>query len=261
MRLMTKLLTYTLITAMAFLMASCQSPSQSSSSSQEEQPPSTAAESSVAPSGEQEEESTPEQQASNEPTSSEPTGSEPEGDEGMPNEPSYEDQSEATGMPAGGAGEEVMSDEEAISILDGQLEESIAVFDNMIINERAAAQATGSDLPEDEEPWGGDEPLFEEADIAENSDGQDQSSPPTAGDDEGEGNATASTARGAGDGTVVSRNGVRGNTANNQAPENVSDGSDDDIVARQIREAALKEKDPVLREKLWEEYRKYKRGQ
>jgi len=41
-------------------------------------------------------------------------------------------------------------------------------------------------------------------------------------------------------------------------PADIPDGSDDDVVARQIREAALKEKDPKLREKLWQEYRKYK---
>ncbi len=35
---------------------------------------------------------------------------------------------------------------------------------------------------------------------------------------------------------------------------------DDDIVARQLREAAEKETDPVLQEKLWQEYRKYKRA-
>jgi hypothetical protein len=35
-------------------------------------------------------------------------------------------------------------------------------------------------------------------------------------------------------------------------------GVDDDIVARQLREAAEKETDPVLKEKLWDEYRKYK---
>ena len=32
----------------------------------------------------------------------------------------------------------------------------------------------------------------------------------------------------------------------------------DDIVARQIREAAMSEKDPELRKKLWREYEKYK---
>ena len=36
------------------------------------------------------------------------------------------------------------------------------------------------------------------------------------------------------------------------------DAKDDDIIARQLREAAMAEPDPVLREKLWEEYRRYK---
>jgi hypothetical protein len=39
-----------------------------------------------------------------------------------------------------------------------------------------------------------------------------------------------------------------------------SDGYDDDIVARQIREAAEKETDPELKAKLWKEYEDYKRG-
>ena len=43
-----------------------------------------------------------------------------------------------------------------------------------------------------------------------------------------------------------------------EPPEDIPDGSDDDVVARQIREAAEKEKDPKLRKKLWEEYRRYK---
>jgi len=40
----------------------------------------------------------------------------------------------------------------------------------------------------------------------------------------------------------------------------VGDGQDDDIVARQLREAAAKEPDPGVREKLWDEYRRYKKG-
>jgi hypothetical protein len=43
-------------------------------------------------------------------------------------------------------------------------------------------------------------------------------------------------------------------------PEDIGDGSDDDVVARQIREAAINEEDPVLREKLWQEYRNYKKS-
>ena len=41
-------------------------------------------------------------------------------------------------------------------------------------------------------------------------------------------------------------------------PDDIPDGQDDDVVAGQIREAAMNEPDPVLREKLWEEYRQYK---
>ena len=42
-------------------------------------------------------------------------------------------------------------------------------------------------------------------------------------------------------------------------PDDVGDGSDDDIVAKQLREAAEKETDPELRKRLWEEYRHYTR--
>ena len=43
-------------------------------------------------------------------------------------------------------------------------------------------------------------------------------------------------------------------------PPDTPDARDDDVVARQIREAAMAEKDPELRESLWEEYRRYKSG-
>jgi len=40
-------------------------------------------------------------------------------------------------------------------------------------------------------------------------------------------------------------------------PEDIPSGRDDDVVARQLREAAMIEPDPELREALWEEYRNY----
>jgi len=43
-----------------------------------------------------------------------------------------------------------------------------------------------------------------------------------------------------------------------EAPEDIPAGNDDDIVARQLREAAMREADPEVREALWNEYRKYK---
>ena len=42
--------------------------------------------------------------------------------------------------------------------------------------------------------------------------------------------------------------------------EDVGDGSDDDVVARQLREAAESETDQLLREELWNEYKKYKKS-
>ncbi len=50
----------------------------------------------------------------------------------------------------------------------------------------------------------------------------------------------------------------RGATPKHQAiPPDLPDAKDDDIVARQLREAAMAEVDPILKEKLWEEYRRY----
>ena len=43
-------------------------------------------------------------------------------------------------------------------------------------------------------------------------------------------------------------------------PPDRPDARDDDVVARQLREAAMAETDPELREQLWEEYRRYKAG-
>ena len=45
-----------------------------------------------------------------------------------------------------------------------------------------------------------------------------------------------------------------------QAPENIPSAQGDDIVAQQLREAAMAETDLQLKEKLWDEYRRYKSG-
>jgi hypothetical protein len=56
------------------------------------------------------------------------------------------------------------------------------------------------------------------------------------------------------------RRGDSDHVAIGPVPDDIPNERDDDIVARQLREAAMKETDPVLREKLWDEYRKYKKG-
>jgi hypothetical protein len=58
---------------------------------------------------------------------------------------------------------------------------------------------------------------------------------------------------------------VKGRTASHQAalkngkiPEDIPAADNDSVLEAQIRRAAIKEPDPVLKKKLWNEYRKYK---
>jgi len=50
----------------------------------------------------------------------------------------------------------------------------------------------------------------------------------------------------------------RGSRTNGALPEDIPDANNDDVVAAQIRLAAEIEKDPVKKDRLWNEYRKYK---
>ena len=43
-------------------------------------------------------------------------------------------------------------------------------------------------------------------------------------------------------------------------PADVADARDDDVVCRQLREAAMAEADDTLREALWDEYRRCRGG-
>ena len=49
-----------------------------------------------------------------------------------------------------------------------------------------------------------------------------------------------------------------GSSANGVRPKDIPPADNDDVIAAQIRLAAEIEKDPVKKEKLWNEYRKYK---
>lgn len=81
--------------------------------------------------------------------------------------------------------------------------------------------------------------------------------------EQGQGEQQSQQNRDDGERTASSEQGAQGKplpAANKAVPDDIPDGSDDDVVARQLREAALKETDPVLKKKLWEEYRRYKTG-
>ena len=74
-------------------------------------------------------------------------------------------------------------------------------------------------------------------------------------------NSESGTAGGQPQGGAVDSSEGSGDTgSDSEQPADVGDGSDDDVVARQLREAAENETDPELKAKLWDEYRRYKRG-
>ena len=228
--------------------SACQSPTQSPTA-QSQQPPQPQVQSPATE--ETNEQDSPSQTAST--TGASEASDTSESSEMSEANPDQGSPASQTPPPPGGA----LSTDEEIAVLDQQLDAAMAEFDGMIMDARAAAAEREQDSDGEGAPANAGGPLFEEADITEELGGGPSGRP---GDKEASGPDGASeppsgqaTTYG-GDGAIIGRSG--GSTV----PANIPDGRDDDIVARQIREAAMKEQDPVLREKLWDEYRKYKEG-
>jgi len=158
------------------------------------------------------------------------------------------------------------SREESRTALDAELNRSLGEFDDKLLREQArvktAAPKTTATARSGAATGGGQ--------AADADDGQGQDG---ATDDKSTGErGTTDTSPGAteqaatGGDTMPETAGPSGiggkptatSPASVPVSEPVPDGSDDDIVARQLREAAEKETDPELKKKLWEEYRRYK---
>jgi hypothetical protein len=135
---------------------------------------------------------------------------------------------------------------EATAALEAELFAGLGEFDEMLLREqeRVKAASPRTDAASGGGAGGGGGGSGSGRDGGEFDDsGESQSasgSEPTYGQGAGPGSRQASTS--------------------SSAPPGTPDGSDDDVVARQLREAAEKETDPELKKKLWEEYRKYKQG-
>ena len=146
---------------------------------------------------------------------------------------------------------------EEVAALETRLGGSLAEFDQLLLEEarrtRTRGAIGGSGLPGGSGGGAAGETPSKRSGAGSKS--------PGAADP---GNGKAAPQRSAGDpGSPGGRieGGDPGTTGATAArPPDVGDGSDDDIVARQIRKAAESEPDPELREKLWNEYRKYKQG-
>ena len=151
-----------------------------------------------------------------------------------------------------GNGTGVQTEEERVGNYDRELEEQMQVFDGIILGRRQETIARNNeegagDIETTLSGGFGDESAFESAPLLT-----------TASRDPNNNQTTGQLP----DAPSDNRQGDFQNQSgqNDNIPSDISDGSDDDIVARQLREAAIAEKDPELRDKLWDEYRKYKKG-
>ena len=150
----------------------------------------------------------------------------------------------------------VVTGQERVETLDRDLNNSMGVFDGVILSRRQEAIARTNETGAGQTAVGNG--------VGDGSSGDSGSSAPpllTAGNGAGDPNNNQ-TAGQLPNAQSDNRPGEYKNqgAGNPNIPADISDGTDDDIVARQLREAAMQEKDPALREKLWDEYRKYKQG-
>jgi hypothetical protein len=182
---------------------------------------------------------------------------------------------------SGAIPEEQLVDE--VDALDREFDQSLAAFDEMLLKElelirmqsaermrdlsdEAAAAAErlrrkGIDIEaEESEPEGESE--TSEADTVDSGAPEADAEVQEPAAESGQGPTDRNGPEGVSDEDVARSDDNGGATPGAPAESSRRTGvEDDDIVARQLREAAEKETDPELKEKLWKEYEDYKRGQ
>ncbi len=162
---------------------------------------------------------------------------------------------------------------QAGSSWEDMFEVSLDVFDGIVLAGQAGARTMGAGLPGS--PSAGQQGSPGGTPGTPGAAGSPTgSSPGAAGGAEGQAGQESripappgqSQSGGAGGGGESAGGAGRSGSSSGQGqaanvPEDIPDGDDDDLIARQIREAAERETDPELRDKLWDEYRKYKNNQ
>ena len=136
-----------------------------------------------------------------------------------------------TGMPAGGSGP--LTPAEQVAILDAQLEKGVGEFDAIIMDSQAEQREVARTQASRRSPV----PI---ASISDANAGQDNI---TYDDD------------------IVDAGGYSGGGGipdEYETPDDIPNGSGDSLAARQLRELAVREPDPAIRARLWDEYRKLK---
>ena len=137
-------------------------------------------------------------------------------------------------------GNEPMTTAERVAVLDRQLEASTGVFDAIIREEQRQQRSSRREQSSQTQS-------SRDSGTAASSSGRNPYEASDEGDYGSVGGGIGGISGGAPENPVVF-----------EAPDDIPSGNDDDIVARQLREAAMREADPEVREALWNEYRKYK---
>ena len=162
-----------------------------------------------------------------------------------------------------------MDQDARIAELDAELEASIAVFetDMQSARDQAAAALTGrtmtavarSSIETGETSDGSEDPFegpYEQPGVPAGGPAIETDDPSAdaekPGDSDGDDVVTGRTP----DGGAMKAHPHRRKTI----PEDIPSPQGDDIVAKQLREAAMAEQDPDLKAKLREEYKRYKAG-
>lgn len=156
--------------------------------------------------------------------------------------------------------------QEELEELERELNESLGDFDEDIQREKTYAEERANDSGDDDLPGGiGTFETYVEDAESGNSSSSQASSSEGGSESSSSSTAAASSESGedagdvSGDQTIAGQEIEGNNEEVIDLPEDIpEDISNDDIVARQIREAAENETNPELQEKLWAEYRKYK---
>lgn len=159
--------------------------------------------------------------------------------------------------------------EEQVAALDEMLMAGLGEYDERLLREQERIKASAPNSNSGSGSGNGDG-MGGEGGDGSGGDGQGDSQDGTEGETGNQGRNSGGTA---GDnseagsaggqrqgGPVDSSEGSGDSGSDSDRPADIGDGSDDDVVARQLREAAENETDPELKAKLWEEYRRYKRG-
>jgi hypothetical protein len=167
----------------------------------------------------------------------------------------------AGGLPARLANEQTA--QEQLAELDASLASELAEFDEKLLVEQQQVRTRAARASES---GGADGGQAGGEGSSKNGEGGGDAGPGAGGEDSGAEEAgrdrdarsgeASSTADGRGAGGDMKTERSAGGAS--APPEDIPDGSDDDVVARQLREAAQKERDPELKRRLWDEYRRYK---